>query len=476
MNRKGDVLQLRVVDVAEADKCLARIPGGPVVFIQGPVAVGDLVEARVYKVKKNYLEARMTSILEPAPGRVEPPCSHFGICGGCKWQHVDYSIQCQTKRKLVVDALERIGRQPSPDVAPVQSCPLPYRYRNKIDLTFSNQRFLLDHELGLDPTDLDHPADFALGFHRPGRFNKIIAIDQCHLAPPAFTTALHITRDFFRDRRIPPYSTISHQGFLRNLVLRHALATDQFMVYLITSTRDPALMKDYLNALQARLGTALTTFVNGVTSRKNLVAYAEDLHTDFGPGVITERLEDLSFDIAPNAFFQTNTRQALTLYQTVRDLAELSPTDHVLDLYCGTGTISLFLAPYCSRVTGFDTEPSAIENARVNAARNRRPHAAFFREHLEDLHQALASHHVPTAPQVVITDPPRAGMHEKTTQSLIELAPRRIIYVSCNPASLARDTALLTEGGYRLGRVIPVDLFPQTYHIESVAVLDRHQP
>ncbi|MCP5488052.1 MAG: 23S rRNA (uracil(1939)-C(5))-methyltransferase RlmD [Verrucomicrobia bacterium] len=472
--RRGDRLVVTIVDVAEKNRCVAKTDEGAVLFVEGMVAIGDVVDVEVRKRKRSYYEATVVEVVTPAATRTQPACAHFGICGGCKWQHVGYPEQLRLKQKLVTDALERIGHFPQPPVEPVLPSERVYGYRNKVDLDFSNERFLLAEELNLTDAELPKPRDFALGFHRSGFFRKVIDIDQCHIASEVMNEALDCTRGFFQNRGTSVYSTVDHTGFLRNLVLRTAEATQQFMVYLVTSSRDEALMGSYREALLDSLGDRLTTLVNGVTERKNQVAYAENLHIDHGPGIITEHLGDLAFDIAPNAFFQTNSRQALRLYQTVKNLAALAPEEQVLDLYCGTGTIGLFIADACAGVTGFDVESSAIANARVNAERNQRPHAQFYVEDLREIGPALLKHGIPRKPGVVITDPPRAGMHEDTTRSLADLKPDRIVYVSCNPASLARDAALLRDlAGYQLQTVIPVDLFPHTYHVESVALLQR---
>lgn len=467
--RRGQLIELPVTDLADGTKGFGRLPDGLAVFVEGAVAVGDRVRAAVSRIKSNYLEARLTDVLEASPNRVTPPCPHFGVCGGCKWQHVDYPAQLALKGKMVADALRHVGGFAAPEVAPALAAPHPWAYRNKMDFSFSDRRYLRPDEMELPPERLAKPADFALGFHSPGRFDKVVDLDDCLISTEEMNIALRITRAFFRARGASIYNTRDHTGFLRNLVVRQGFATREFMVYLITSTHEAALMADYADALGAALGPRLTTVVNGVTSRKNQVAYAEQLIAVRGPGHITERLGRFTFAISPNSFFQTHTVQAERMYDLVREAAALRPDDTALDLYCGTGTIALYLSGDCARVAGYEQEASSIADAQANAQRNGVANCTFVQMDLRHFAQAGSER-----PSVVITDPPRAGMHEDTVAELLKLAPRRIVYVSCNPASLARDGKLLCATGlYRLGRVQPIDLFPHTYHVESVAVFEE---
>jgi len=472
MFRKGDEIELTILDTAEDDACMGRLPEGMVVFVRGQVTPGDVVAASISKIKKNYLEARLIRIVTPSPGRVDPVCAHYGVCGGCKWQHVAYERQLEYKRKLVRDVLERVGGFAGIEVAPVLAATEPYHYRNKVDFTFSNERFILDHELPVPAAERAKPSDFALGFHRPRCFNKIIDIDRCHIATDLSSAVLESTRRFFLANRFPAYSTFTHEGFLRNLVVRHTGISGQCMVNLITSSHEAGLMRAYADALLAAHPGRLTTIINSTTSRKNLVAYGEEAHVLHGPGSIVEVLDGLEFVISPNSFFQTNSRQALALYRTVADTAALAAGDVLFDLYCGTGSITLFAGRACRLAFGFELEPAAVADAVMNAGRNRLAHCAFVATDMKHLRAAMAG--TGHRPDVVITDPPRAGMHEDAVAVLRELAPRRIVYVSCHPASLARDArALCADGLYRLSAVQPVDLFPQTFHVESVACIDR---
>ncbi len=475
MFRKGDSVEVTILDTAEDDACLARLPEGMVVFVRGQVTPGDVVSATISKIKKNYLEAKLVRVITPSPDRVDPVCSHYGVCGGCKWQHVAYERQADFKRKLVQDTLQRVGGFAGFEVLPVRAAAGTYHYRNKVDFTFSNERFILEEELSIPPGERAKPSDFALGFHRPRCFNKIIDIDRCHIATERSSEVLELTRRFFLAHPRPAYSTFTHEGFLRNLVIRHAGISGQCMVNLITSWHEPELMRSYADSLLAALPGQLTTIINSTTARKNLVAYGDEAHVLHGNGQIIEVLDGLEFVISPNSFFQTNSKQALVLYRTVAEMAELKPGDVLYDLYCGTGSITMFAGRACRLAYGFELEPSAVADAIVNAERNGMTDRTTFIS-TDMKHLRAAMNNTGHRPDVVITDPPRAGMHEDAVATLLQLAPRRIIYVSCHPASLARDAKALCAGGaYRLSSVQPVDLFPQTFHIESVACLDRCQ-
>lgn len=471
MFRKGEQVEVTILDMAEDDACMGRLPDGMVVFVRGLVTPGDVVKASITKIKKNFLETRLDEIVLPSPDRVAPVCSHYGVCGGCKWQHVNYTKQVEFKCKLVQDSLQRIGGFEAFQVAPVKQAESTYHYRNKVDFTFSNERFILNEEVATPPEARAKASDFALGFHRPRCFNKIIDIDRCHIATDLSSRVLQLTREFFLTHRCPAYSTFSHDGQLRNLVIRHAGITGECMVNLITSTHEPELMKAYAEYVLAA-APGITTIINSTTERKNLVAYGEMAHVLHGPGVIIEELDGLRFEISPNSFFQTNSRQALTLYQTIGEMAGLQPADVLYDLYCGTGSITMFVGRACRLAFGFELEASAVADAIKNAKHNGMNMCSFIATDMKHLRTAMNS--TGHRPDVVITDPPRAGMHEDAVETLRQLAPRRIIYVSCHPASLARDAKALCAGGlYKLTSVQPVDLFPHTFHIESVACLDR---
>jgi 23S rRNA (uracil1939-C5)-methyltransferase len=472
--QKGQVIEVEITDAAEAEKCFGRLTDGVAVFVQGMVAVGDTVEAKVYKIKKKFLEARMVRVLKPSPARVQATCSHFGVCGGCKWQHVDYPEQLRLKRKILEDALAHLGAFDRVTVHPVLPAPLPFGYRNKVDFSFSDKRFLLPEEVDLPATELRKPANFALGFHAPQRYAKAIDIDYCFISTPEMNEVLALVRAFFLARGTSVYNPKTHLGFLRNLVVRQSEANGEVMVNLVTSRYDEALMKDLALHVKKALGTKLGTVVCNITQRQNQVAFGDEEVVVDGPGVLTEKLADFTYSISANSFFQTNTQQALTLYEKILELSALTGTERVYDLYCGTGSISLFLARSCKEVLGVEVIESALRDAEANAERNGIENVTFQALDMRNLKKSLDSFRAWGEPDVIVTDPPRAGMHPKAVEALRELAPQRIVYVSCKPASLARDARALCEGGaYRLEGVHPVDMFPHTTHIEAVAVLQR---
>jgi len=440
---KGQEIELDIFDTGEDDACVARTPDGMIVMVRGLVTPGARVAASVTKINNNYLEAAFTRVLAPSPRRVPPRCSHYGVCGGCKWQHVDYAQQLEFKRKVVEDALRRIGGFADITVPLPLASVNQYGYRNKVEFTFSNERFILNEELDLPADKRAKPSDYAVGFHRRGSFRKIVDIDRCHIATDLSVRVLQLTREFFRANPRRAYCTIEHQGFLRNLVIRHAGTTGELMVNLITSTHEPELMTRYRDTLDAALGDSLTTLVNSTSSRKNLVAYGEAQHVLKGAGVIRELFDGLTFVISPNSFFQTNSDQAVVLYREATRLAAVRPDEVLYDLYCGTGSITLFAGRQARAAFGFELEPAAVADAKANAAANQLSHIQFIATDMKHLREAMQGTGV--KPDVIITDPPRAGMHERAVETLRELAPKRIVYVSCHPGSLARDAKMLCE-------------------------------
>ncbi len=468
---KGDTLTLTVTDLAEKDQCFGRLDNGMAVMVSGMVAVGDRVSARIKKVRQRYIEAIAVEILEPSPERTDPLCTYFGVCGGCKLMHILYDAQLLYKQKKVADALEHLGGFSAPPVHQVYAASSPFHYRNKIEFSFSNMRYLLPEELSLE--QLSRPKEFALGFHTPGNFEKVIDIDYCYLAKEEMNRVLALTREFALANALAPYGVKAHTGFLRNLVVRFSENRQEVMVNLVTSWHDETLMQRYTQHLQAGMAGQKLTVVNNVTERHNTVATGDAEFTLCGEGSITERLGTLDFSISANSFFQTNTAQAEVLYNNILAVAGLQPDDTVYDLYCGTGTITLYLAQHCRQAVGLEVVASSINDARNNSVLNRVTNAAFFQVDLKDFHSMLETLGEYDAPRVIVTDPPRAGMHPKAIKTMLQLKPERIVYVSCNPASLARDGKDIAEAGYRLTSVQPVDMFPHTSHIESVACFER---
>jgi len=469
--RKGDIIELFIIDPAEKDQCFGRTPEGMGVMVTGMLAPGDRVSASIYKVRQRYLEARGVEVLEPSPDRVDPVCPVFGSCGGCKWMHVSYDAQLRFKHKKVVDSLVHLGGFENPDVLPVLAAPEPFHYRNKVEFSCSNMRYLLPSEMAQE--ELSKPKHFALGFHAPGNFEKVLDLDTCYLAKECMNTVLNVVRNFALECSLAPYAAKAHEGYLRNVMLRYSERHDQLMVNIVTSWYDKSIMM----ALQQRLEEALPgqtmTLLNNVTTRRNTVATGEQEYVVSGEGYVAERLGDLDFRISANSFFQTNTRQAETLYDQIIAVGGITPEDTVYDLYCGTGTITLYLARHCKQAIGIEVVESAVRDAQMNAELNGLLNTVFFQADLKDFHamqEALAPY---AKPRIIVTDPPRAGMHPKALDTMLKLQPERIVYVSCNPANLARDGKDIAARGYRMSSAQPVDMFPQTNHIETVACFER---
>ncbi len=468
--RKGDIIELEITDFAEKEQCFGRLDNGMGVMVSGMLAIGDTVSARVRKVRQRYIEAESLAVIEPSGDRTEPPCGYFGVCGGCKLMHVSYEAQLRYKQRKVSDALVHLGNFSDPPVSDAVSAGDPVHYRNKIEFSCSARRYLLPEELSQDM--LLRPKNFALGFHTPGNFDKVIDIDYCYLAKEQMNTVLRLTREFILLNGLTPYDAKAHEGFVRNLVVRYSENRGEVMVNLVTSWHDGEFMQQYAAALGQGLPGQSLTVVNNVTGKRNTVAVGEEEFVICGSGFITERLGGLDFRISANSFFQTNSSQAERLYRGILDVAGLREEDTVYDLYCGTGTITLFLARHCRQAIGLEVVESSILDARSNACLNGVENAAFFLADLKDLHTmepTLAGYGVPG---VIVTDPPRAGMHPKALDTMLQLGARRIVYVSCNPASLARDGREICSRGYILRSVTPVDMFPHTSHIESIACFE----
>lgn len=470
--KRGDELHLKIEDSAFEGKSLARLDG-MVVFVPGGVP-GDEVRVRVVRTKKNYSEAELLDVLAPSPLRVEPRCRYFGTCGGCMWQHVSYQAQLDFKRQHVVDALERIGGFKDITVRPTLGADSAYFYRNKMEFSFG-EKWLTKEELEAKRQKQESRESsplFALGLHIPRRFDRVLDVEECHLQSETSYGIVNFVRSFCIARKLSIYSTFTHTGYLRNLVLREGKRTGELMVNLVTSEDQRDTMKALSDELLAHF-PSVTTFVNNITTRKSQVAIGESERVYHGPGFITDRIGNKVFRISANSFFQTNTLQAERLYETAKAMARLRRDDVVFDLYSGTGTIALFIADDVAEVVGIEAVESAIADARRNAAVNNVQNCSFY---LGDLKERLTRdadwqqrHRLPT---VIITDPPRTGMHEKVIAQVLALSPERIVYVSCNPATQARDLKLLCgTGKYGVSGVQPVDMFPHTYHIENVVGL-----
>ncbi|HNW59783.1 MAG TPA: 23S rRNA (uracil(1939)-C(5))-methyltransferase RlmD [bacterium] len=467
--RRGDLVELIPDDLALGGAAVARLDE-LVIFVEQALP-GQKILARISKKKKNFAEAHLEKILQPAPHQIEPRCAHFGHCGGCRWQHLDYEQQLRCKQRQVEESLRHIGGFSGLEVQPTLPSPELYAYRNKMEYSFSPQRWVPRHELG---APREEETALYLGLHAKGFFDKIIDVQACHLLPPVTNDILHAVRQFAIDSGRPAYHARDHQGFWRFLVIRHARKTGELMVNLVASEYDQALARDLAARMQARF-PGITSLLFSTTQSLAGVAFSEAEYLLAGKKTITEMLGPLVFEISSNSFFQTNTLQAERLYDIVVDYARLQPDETVYDLYCGAGTIALYVSHLVKKVVGFESVQAAVEDAQRNAAYNRIGNCSFvwgdLRDLIENTGETIARF---GRPDVLIIDPPRGGMHPKTVAAVSRLAPERIVHVSCNPATLARDLKVLCAGPYRLTKVQPVDMFPHTAHIEVVVLLQRN--
>ncbi|GJM28700.1 MAG: putative RNA methyltransferase [Cyclobacteriaceae bacterium] len=455
------VNNITIEDAASDGKCVARW-NNRVIFVGG-VAPGDVVDIRITRKKRNYLEAVPEHFHHRSELRADPFCHHFGTCGGCKWQHIDYKHQLEFKRKQVIDSLERIGRLSLPEVNQTLASPDTRFYRNRLEFTFSNKRWLEPEEIQSDVTFNRN----GVGFHKPGLYDKIVDIQHCSLQDEPSNTIRNSVRAFAFKHDLNFFDIQKKQGFLRNLIIRNS-SIGELMVILQVA-EDRAELGKILDHLRESF-PQITSLQYVINSKGNETFFDLPVQLHSGVEFITESMGDLQFRIGPKSFYQTNSRQAYLMYQLVRDFAGLFGKEIVYDLYTGTGTIALFLASLARTVVGIEQVPEAIEDARVNAGINDIANSYFYAgDTRELLSSELITRH--GTPDVLITDPPRSGMHQEVVEKIIRISPKKIIYVSCNPATQARDIALLVEN-YQIMAVQPVDMFPHTHHVESVVLLE----
>ncbi len=458
--KKGSAIEIDVTGIAFGGRGLARVEG-MAVFVDRAVP-GDRVLARVTRKKKSFAEARFLELLAASPDRVAAPCRYSGVCGGCTWQFLRYERQLEYKRRHVAESLEHIGGIRGVTVHPTLPSERIFGYRNKMEFSFSERRWRMPEELGRGVAD----AGIALGLHVPGTFFKVLDIRACLLQLPLGNAFLNEMRAHVKRSGIPVYGLRSHEGFWRFLVLRHSLAHDRWMVNIVTSAPDRAAVQPFADRLAACYPEVVSV-VNNITAAKGGTAFGEQEILLAGAPTLTDRIGPFVFGISANSFFQTNTRGAEGLYRTARDYAGLTGKETVVDLYSGTGTIPVWIADQARSVTGIEIVESAVADAVANCRRNGIDNCRFV---LGDIRHVLSG--MTAAPDVMIIDPPRAGMHPDVVRQVLDMAPERMVYVSCNPATLARDLDLM-KARYRAAEVQPVDLFPHTFHIESVARLER---
>ncbi|MCR5180454.1 MAG: 23S rRNA (uracil(1939)-C(5))-methyltransferase RlmD [Bacteroidaceae bacterium] len=481
MSRKRKELPLleavTITDVAAEGKSLVRVDD-LVVFVPF-VIPGDVVDLQLTRKKHSYAEAEAVRLVSPSPDRIEPFCPHFGVCGGCKWQMLPYELQLQAKQRQVMDALTRIGKVALPECSPILGSRLTQEYRNKLEFGFCNRRWLTKEQIR-SGEQFEHQE--SVGFHTTGSFDKILPIEECHLMDPINDRLRLFIRDYAYEHRLSFYDQREHVGLLRGMMIRTTNTGGLMLLiqFCITTDEEQAQSQSLLEALKVNF-PEITSLVyvnnqkwNDTFSDLPVVVYSGDDH-------VFLQMEDLRFKVGPKSFYQTNTEQAYILYKVAREFA-FAPLENgkelpagelplVYDLYTGTGTIANFVARKARQVVGIEYVPEAIEDAKVNSELNDITNTKFFAGDMKDIltEEFIAVH---GRPDVIITDPPRAGMHADVVQVILKAAPQRIVYVSCNPATQARDLSLL-DVDYRVERIQPVDMFPHTQHVENVVLLVR---
>jgi 23S rRNA (uracil1939-C5)-methyltransferase len=463
MRKKKFVIKdLAITDYASEGKSLGRIEG-KVIFVEGAVP-GDVADIFITKNKKDWADGKAINFTEYSKERTEPFCIHFGVCGGCKWQMLPYEKQLQYKQQEAVQVLKRIGKAELPEVLPIIGSADIIHYRNKLEFTFSNRRYLTNAEINKSEKI---PQENALGYHAPGIFDKIIDIQECWLMDDINNTVRNTVREYAIENALSYYDIRDHNGFLRNIIIRYC-TTGEMMINFVFANDNPDEIKKLLDHLLQKI-PSITTLLYTINQKWNDSIYDLDPKVYFGNGYITETLGEFKFKISPKSFFQTNTKQAERLYDVAKNFAGLTGHETVYDLYCGTGSIGIFLSRQSKKIIGVDIIEASIKDAKENALLNNIHHAEFFAgDVMEVCNDAFFSEH--GRADIIISDPPRAGMHGKLIIKLLEIAAPKIVYVSCNVATQARDINLLSEK-YTVEKIQPLDMFPHTHHIECVVLL-----
>ena len=455
---------VEITSIGAEGNAIARIDN-EVIFV--PMLIpGDVVDIRVKKKHRRYIEGTVVRFHKYSPDRIKPVCEHFGVCGGCKWQHLPYDLQLKYKEQQVVDALQRIAKVELPEISPILGSEKIYEYRNKLEFTFSNKRWLTDDEIR---SDVDFDKADALGFHIPGLFDKVLDIKDCHLQPEPSNAIREAIKRFCRRKGFSFFDLRQQTGFMRTLVIRNNQA-GVFMVIVVFFLDEKERREELLDYI-AKEFPCVKSLMYIVNNKRN------DSLTDMvpicykGEDHLVEEMDGLKFRVGAKSFYQTNSKQALNLYKVARDFAQLTGDEVVYDLYTGTGTIANFVARQAKKVIGIEYVEEAVADARINSKLNNIDNTLFFAGDMKDI---LTDEFIQIngKPDVIIVDPPRAGMHDDVIKVILNASPDRIVYVSCNPATQSRDISLLSEK-YDVTKVQPVDMFPHTQHVESVVLLSR---
>ena len=454
---------VEIVDVAAEGKSIAKIDDMVVFIPYG--APGDIVDIKLDKKKKSFAEAHIERMVRPSEIRIEPFCEHFGVCGGCKWQHLPYDFQLKFKRQQVVDALQRIAKVEIPEIPETIGSDNTTCYRNKLEYTFSNKSWLTFEQM---KSGEEFPDRNAVGFHIPGAFDKVLNINKCWLQDNISNEIRLFIRDYALSKGYTFYDLKNQQGLMRTIMVRIA-STCEIMLIVVFGEDNPEAVNDVMEAIKEKF-PQITSLLYVINLKVNDTIGDQEVITYSGKPYIEEEMEGLKFRIGPKSFYQTNSHQAYKLYSKTREFAHLTGNELVYDLYTGTGTIANFVARQCRKVVGVEYVPEAIDDARLNSQVNGIDNTLFYAGDMKDIltDSFVAEHGVP---DVMIIDPPRAGMHEDVVKVILNAAPKRIVYVSCNPATQARDVALL-DCKYKITDIQPVDMFPHTHHVENIIAMD----
>jgi len=479
--KKGEIVELEIEKYAFEGRGVAKVDKGSivpesidesknkyVVFVDGSYP-GDVVKASLTKIKKSYAKASIEEIIKPSELRINARCKFFGTCGGCKQQDLDYTTQTKFKQQQIEEIFEKMSGFKDFIIEEIIPSEKVFFYRNKMEFSFAEKRWLTNEEI---ISEKEIEKDFALGLHIPRVFDKVLDIDECFLQSEESNKILNFSRNFFKERNVSIYSTKTHEGFLRNLVVKQSRHSDDLMVDLVTSSENGELLQNYKEMLLSEI-PQITTIVNNINLKKASVATGDYEKLLYGSGFIYDVIGKYKFRISANSFFQTNTLQAEKLYQTALNFAEMNGDEIVYDLYSGAGTISIFISNYCKEVYAFESVESAISDAEENAKLNNINNVHFITSDLYKSFLPFVEEKKLSKPHLIILDPPRNGMHKNAVNDVINLKPKKIVYISCKPTTQVRDIKLFTEAGYKLIKIKPVDMFPHTYHIENVALLIR---
>ncbi len=462
--KKKIVENLEIIDIAAEGKAIGKIEG-KVIFVSGAIP-GDVVDVQLNRVKKTHAEGLILKYKSFSEDRIEPICNHFGVCGGCKWQQLPYDKQLNYKNQQVKEQFRRIGHINIDEARPILGSKDVYNYRNKMEFTFSDKRWLTKEEI-------ESAADFgerrALGFHVPKLFDKIVNVDHCYLQEGYSNPIRNEVRQFCFDKDYTFFNIREQQGLMRNLIIRNTL-DGQLMVIVAFAEPDEERIEALMSHLKDKF-PEITSLMYVINQKRNDTILDQDIILYHGKDHMMESMEDLKFKVGPKSFYQTNAKQAFELYKVTRNLAQLTGEETVYDLYTGTGTIALFVSKLAKKVIGIEYVEAAIEDAKSNAELNGISNADFYAGDMKDvLNDEFIRRHGQA--DVMIVDPPRAGMHADVVHTILRAKPKRIVYVSCNPATQARDIALMSDS-YATKLIQPVDMFPHTHHVENVALLER---